>query len=90
MPAFDKLLEAASIIAGSSKPSNGSKDLQKVLLDRLEQARKAAQDEEIGAGSLNTAEQDTALYSLSILEQVQQILDDDQSLQIFSLHVIRN
>lgn len=75
---FDQLLLAASILSGSSKTVTATKDVQNVLFERLIETKKVLGDNDVMPASANTAERDTALYGLTILEQVQRILDLDQ------------
>lgn len=79
MPEFDQLLAAAYILSGATKPSHASKDIQDVLSERLDQARRTL-DVSVSSKSTDNVslERGTALFSLNVLEQVQYILDNDQ------------
>lgn len=77
MHGLEQLLAASLILSGTTKTLSTSKGLHNILLDRLADARNILGDNELVLDS-RTPERATALYSLSILEQVQYILDNDQ------------
>lgn len=78
MPDFAQLLSAASILSGATKTAASSKDVGEVLVRRLVEARNALNNDNTQSISVSNAELETALLALSILEQVQTILDHDE------------
>ena len=78
-----KLLDAASLLSGTIKPSDPprTQDVAHVLLRRLNAARDALGEEEtleeMNLRNADAIQEQTALFALEIVEKVQAILDVD-------------
>lgn len=77
MPDFAQLLSAASILSGATKTTTSGKGIGEVLAGRLAEARKTLNNDGTSS-TTSTSERETAHLALSILEQVQAILDHDK------------
>lgn len=78
MPDFAQLLKAASILSGATKTATPTNDIREVLARRLAEARKVLKNESSSSTSVSNTERETAVFALSILEQVQAVLDYDE------------